>query len=92
MENQLLVSPSRQCTSTSVGLFKDLLANNNVAALYHPPYSPDLAAAVFYLFPRLKSALKGQPFCNVSDMIKNAWKEPKSLSLLGMFPTTLQSL
>jgi len=41
-------------------LVKDFLAKNNVPILKHPPYSPGLAPADFYLFPRLKSALKGQ--------------------------------
>jgi histone-lysine N-methyltransferase SETMAR len=29
----------------------DFLAKNNVAILEHPPYSPDLTPADFYLFP-----------------------------------------
>jgi histone-lysine N-methyltransferase SETMAR len=40
-------------------LVKDFLAKNYVTKLEHPPYSPDLAPADFYLFSRLKSALKG---------------------------------
>ena len=39
-------------------LVKDFLTKNNVTALEHPPYAPGLAPADFYLFPRLKSALK----------------------------------
>jgi len=31
-------------------LLKDLLAKNNMTTLERPPYSPDLAAAGFYLF------------------------------------------
>jgi hypothetical protein len=49
MENQQLVSPSRQCSSTPVSLVKDFLAKNNVTAREHAPYSLDLAAADFYL-------------------------------------------
>jgi hypothetical protein len=45
-----------------------------------PPYSPDMAATDFYLFPRLKSALKGQRFCDATDIIKNATEELKRLS------------
>jgi hypothetical protein len=37
MENQQLVSTSRQCSSTPVGFFKDFLAKNNVTTLEHPP-------------------------------------------------------
>jgi hypothetical protein len=38
-------------------LVKDFLAKNSVTTLEHPPYSPQLALADFYLFPWLKSAL-----------------------------------
>ena len=58
-------------------LIKDFLARYKVTTLEHPPYSPELAAADFYLFPRLKSVLKGRPFCDATDIIKNAtgsWK------------------
>jgi len=30
---------------------EDFLPNDDVTALEHPPYSPDLAAADFYRFP-----------------------------------------
>ena len=40
-------------------LFRGLLAKKIVTALEHPPYSPDLAKADFYLFPLRKSTLKG---------------------------------
>jgi transposase len=38
---------------------KQLLADNCIPVLERPPYSPDLASCNFYLFPKLKSALKG---------------------------------
>jgi histone-lysine N-methyltransferase SETMAR len=43
-------------------LVKDFIAKNNVTALEHPTYSSDLTAADFYLFPQLKSQLKGRHF------------------------------
>jgi hypothetical protein len=49
----------------------------------HPPYSPDLAPVDFYLFPRLKSALKGRRFCDATDIIKNETDELKRLSQSG---------
>jgi len=63
-------------------LVKDFLAKNKLTIMQHHPYSPDLAAAEYYLFPRLKSALKGRRFCDAND-IKNATKELKRLSLNG---------
>jgi len=53
---------------------------------------PHLAAANFYLFLRLKRALKGQHFCNGTETIKNATVELKRLSQSGKISTPLQSL
>jgi hypothetical protein len=36
-----------------------------------PPYSPDLAPCDFWLFPKLKNALKGQKFADISDIQRN---------------------
>ena len=56
---------------------KNFLSKKNVTTLEPPPYSPDMAAAEFYLFPRLKSALKGRHLCDAIDIIKNATEELK---------------
>ena len=50
-------------------------AKNNVRTLQPPPYSPDMAAADFYLFPQFKSALMGQHFCASTYIIKNPMEE-----------------
>jgi transposase len=71
-------------------LVKDFLSKNKVTTLEHPPHSPDLVPAGFYLFLRLKPSLKGQCFCEATGIIKNATEELKRLP--GMFPTILQSL
>jgi transposase len=52
-------------------LVKNFLANNNVTKLEFPSYSPNLAAAEFYLFPQLISALKGRSLSDYTDNIKN---------------------
>jgi transposase len=43
-------------------------ASQNITVLEHPPYSPDLAPCDFYLFPKIKSVLKGTHFLSVEDM------------------------
>jgi hypothetical protein len=43
-------------------LVKDFLAKNKVTIAEHPPHSPDLATADFYLFLCIKSAIKGRVF------------------------------
>jgi hypothetical protein len=58
-------------------LVMDFLAKNNLTTLEHPLYSP---AVEFYLFPRLKSALKGRHFCDAKNIITNATEDLKRLS------------
>jgi len=41
---------------------KQFLANKNITVLEHPPYLSDLAPCDFYLFPKIKSVLKGTHF------------------------------
>ena len=41
---------------------REFLVKKNIPVLPHPPYSPDLAPCDFYLFPKLKSKLKGHHF------------------------------
>ena len=38
---------------------KDFLAENRIQELSHPPYSPDLAPCDFFVFPQVKSQLRG---------------------------------
>ena len=49
---------------------RQFLAQRMVVVLDHPPYSPDLTPADFFLFPRVKAAIKGVCFAHVSA-IKN---------------------
>ena len=44
------------------------LANRNIAALHHPPYSPDLAPADYFLFPKLKFSLNGRHCQTVEEI------------------------
>jgi hypothetical protein len=44
------------------------LAGKGISAMDHLPYSPDLAPADFWLFPKLKSVLKGKRFSDVEDI------------------------
>ncbi|KZC08663.1 Histone-lysine N-methyltransferase SETMAR [Dufourea novaeangliae] len=46
------------------------VAKRSVTVLEHPPYSPDMTPADFFLFPRLKGVLKGLHFADVPDIQK----------------------
>jgi transposase len=61
-------------------LVKEFLAKSNVTTLEHPPYSPDMAPADFYLFPLLKLARKGKCLCDTAEITMNATEELKRLS------------
>jgi hypothetical protein len=49
----------RQCTGSLVAPY---LAKLQTSVVSHPPYSLDLAPADFFLFPRLKTTVKGHRF------------------------------
>jgi len=41
---------------------------NKLAAISHPPYSPDLAPCDFFLFPNMKLKLKGRRFDIIEEI------------------------
>jgi transposase len=49
-------------------LIHELLANHNMLSFPHPSYSPDLAPADFFLFPKMKIQLKGRHFHTVAEI------------------------
>ncbi|GFT67228.1 uncharacterized protein TNCV_783701 [Trichonephila clavipes] len=50
------------------------LAKKGVGQIEHPPYSPHLNPPDFFLFPRLKFALKGKRFDDIPDIQRNVTK------------------
>ncbi len=42
------------------------LGENHMDMLAHPPYSPDLAPCAYFLFPEIKSKLRGISFRNIA--------------------------
>lgn len=48
---------------------RQFLTSHGMTLVPHPPYSPDLAPADFFLFPRMKRDLKGRRFDTVEDVI-----------------------
>ena len=49
---------------------REFLAKTNIPILPHPLYSPDLAPCDFYLFPKLKSKLKGHHLRTMENIQK----------------------
>jgi len=55
------------------------LAKHGTAVIPHPPYSPDLAPLDFFLFPKLKSTLKGKRFESIDEIKTNSVTELKAI-------------
>jgi len=66
--------------SHNAAIVKKFLVNRNVAVLHHPPYTPDLAPADYFLFPKLKFSLKGQRFQTVEEIQSAVTRELNNIS------------
>ena len=55
-------------------LVREFLAKNKIVIMPQPPYSPDLGPAYFFLFPNLKTPMKGKRFATIEE-IKEKSKE-----------------
>jgi len=56
------------------------LAKHQTPVVPHPPYSPDLAPADFFLFPKLKTTLKGRRFQTIEEIQENATRELRAVT------------
>lgn len=70
------------------------LAKHHTTIVSHPPYSPDLAPADFFLFPKLKTSLKGHRFQTIEKIQDNATRDLRAISkcVPGGFPKMVASL
>ncbi len=59
--------------------------------LPHPPYSPDLAPCDFFLFPHLKSLLRGRRFRNVNELQAEIRKQLRQMDPL-LFAEAIEDL
>ena len=57
----------------------EFLAKNSSNIIEQPPYSPDMAPADFFLFPKLKLKLRSTRFQSVEDIKKNLRREVKPI-------------
>ena len=61
-------------------LIRSYLAKHQTVVVPHPPYSPDLAPANFFLFPKLKTTLKGRRFQTIGEIQENATIELRAIT------------
>ena len=55
------------------------LAKNSMSLVRQAPYSPDLARYDFWLFPKLKTILKGRRFQSREDIMKKSTEKLESV-------------
>jgi histone-lysine N-methyltransferase SETMAR len=67
-------APSHTCSKVT-----DYLTKIGIATVPQPPYSPDLAPADFFLFPKVKSSLKGHLHGTVSAVKEACTRTLKDL-------------
>jgi hypothetical protein len=60
------------------------LAKHNVVVLEQPPYSPEMSPTHFFLFPRLKSVLKGKRLANAEEVTAKAIRALPEVSKNGL--------
>jgi transposase len=61
-------------------LIRSHLAKHQTSVVPHPPYSPDLAPADSFLFPKLKTTLKGYHFQTIEDIQEKAISELRTIT------------
>ena len=62
MGNWWLAASSGQTACSCITSHAEFLVKHQITQVSQPPYSPDLAPCDFWLFPKLKSPLKGRHF------------------------------
>ena len=56
-------------------LIREFLAKQDIIVVCKAPYSPDLAPADFFLFPKLNSTLKGRRFQKIEEIKENSLQD-----------------
>jgi hypothetical protein len=75
---------------TDALLIYEFLMKHEATVVPQVPYSPDLAPADFFLFPKLKPSLKGHQFQVVEEIEENSLQDLHAI-LQNMFQDALQN-
>ena len=60
-------------------LIREFLTKHETTVVPQPPYSPNLAPADFFLFPKLKSSLKDRRFQTVEQVEENTTRDFRTI-------------
>jgi len=64
---------------TDALLIREFMTKHETTVVPQPPYSPDLAPAEFFLFPKLKFSLKGRRFQKVEEIEENSMRDLRTV-------------
>jgi len=79
-ENQTWMLYHDNAPAHALLLIRSYLAKHQTSVVPHPPYSPDLAPADFFLFPKIKATLKGRRFQTIEEIQENAISELRAIT------------
>ena len=71
MDNWWLAASSRQLAHSCITFCAEFWGDHQITQVTQPPYSPDLVLCHFWLFPKLKSPLKGKRFQTIDEIQEN---------------------
>jgi len=74
-ENQTWMLHHDSAPAHTLLLIRSYLAKRQTSVVPHLPYSPDLAPVDFFLFPKLKTTLKGCHFQTIEENQENVVRE-----------------
>ena len=75
MDNQWLAASSQQHAFSGIRSHAEFFVKHKSTQVTQPRYSPDLAPCDFWLFPKLKSPLKGKRFQTISEIQENTTRQ-----------------
>jgi len=79
-ENQTWMLHHDNAPAHASFLICSYLAKHQTSIVPHPPYSPDLVPAGFFLFPKLKTTLKGRRFQTIEEIQENVIRELRAIT------------
>ena len=78
-ENETWMLHHKNALAHASLLIRSYLAKQKTSIVPHPPYSPDLAPADLFLFPKLKTTLKERCFQTREQIQENAIRELRAI-------------
>jgi transposase len=79
-ENQTCTLHHNNALVHALLLVLSYLAKHKISILPHPPYSPNFAQVDFFLFPKLKTTLKGRRFQTIEEIQENMIRELRTIT------------